>query len=265
VINFQGAFKGKLVFNNVVFVFKYKYDDNWNRDTLEYGIRSGSFYVESNGQKVYLPNSSFGNFLYPNSDNDHYGDEPINIILPAVPNAPNGNLSERDGNNEQVNDNNVIAFFATFVEEFENPYNAPRSVRAVNEYKFSYENLEHGSASGYLLYKESGSGQYNNNEDREVYAGTMEYNDYSNVERLYFGGGYGIVVDYPDNTRKATINGKVKFNGEFAGELDFQNFKYERTYNSNYEYEYKFVSGNVFIGGINVTDLYFEVVKSFEY
>lgn len=77
---------------------------------------------------------------------------------------------------------------------------------------------------------------------------------------MYFGGGFGELYfgfnKYTggDRTFKytTTLNGKVKFNGEFKRELDFQNFKYSYEFNK-YNYDYKLIGGKVMIGTLDAT------------
>jgi len=215
-------------------------------------------------------------FIYPHSDKDKdYGDDKITLNTNvAVPAAPSGTLSDQAGNNAAVSADNVSAFFEAFKTEFEYGYNAPR---AANEYTENYEYLEHGKVSGCLLRKEDCKSQENNSGEYSVETGTTEYNDYSNAGRLYFGGGFGkLEVGFRKWTNKpyfstgkdtTTINGKVKFNGEFAGTLDFQNFKYERNYekgSGNYVDEYNHIGGKITIGAFDVTEEYLgEVIRRY--
>jgi len=125
------------------------------------------------------------------------------------------------------------------------------------------EYLEHGENSGYFIRKVDYKVQTNNSGSYIVEKQTMEYNDYSLLGSLYFGGGWGKlkISKWTHNlpyTHKdtITINGKVKFNGEFSGELDFQSFKYE---DDNYS-EYKLISGKVMIGLFDATQKYWELV-----
>jgi len=280
-INFKGAFEGKVVFDNISNVLKYRYiedhdhhdhdeDGNCMHDTISKDMK-GSFYVESGGQKINLPISSLWRFIDMRSDKDYdYGDDKITLNTNvAVPAAPTGTLSDRAGNNAEVNADNVSKFFEAFNAEFEERYNAPR---AANEESGNWEKLTHGKASGYVLNKYDYKSQVDNSGYYEVETGTMAYFDYSNKGRLYFGGGFGKLDvwfnKHPNNTGytnkdTTTINGKVKFNGEFAGTLDFQSFKYEYKYengNENYVNEYKLIGGKVMIGALDVTEKYLEEV-----
>jgi len=278
-INFKGAFEGKVVFDNISNVLKYRYiedhdhdeDGNCMHDTISTD-RKGNFYVESNGKQIKLPISSLWRFISPRSDKDEdFGNDKITLARPAVPAAPNGTLNNHTGNNAAVSADKVSAFFEAFNAEFSaGKYWRNNSPRAVNEGTSNYEYLEHGEISGYVLKKEDYKGQENNSGTYSVGTETMSYNDYSNVGRLYFGGGFGKLsvefYKYSNNTYSytnkdtTTINGKVKFNGEFKGELDFQNFKYECKYESGNGYEYKLISGSVKIGSLDVTEKYLDFV-----
>jgi len=287
-INFQGAYKGKVVFDNISNVLKYRYkednfDENWNwlgYDTISKD-RKGSFYVESGGKKIDLPDSLIWEILVPSSNKgEDLGDDKM-AINPAVPAAPNGTLTDRAGNNALVNADNVSEFFEAFNAEFNGNYNAPRAY----ENTYNTEKLLHGKVSGYYLRKNDEKRQVNSSKVYDVITATMSYNDYSNNGSLYFGGGFGEVVydtkfysNKPGkytaiDTTKTTLNGKVHFNGDFNGTLDFQSFKYEETQEFEYEFysgwwsgsssssiEYKLISGKVMIGSLDVTENYLEEV-----
>jgi len=276
-INFKGAYEGKVVFDNLSFVFKYTYKEilvekewgTWTEskiDTISY-TKSGKFYVESGGNKINLPDSLVWAFIHPYSNKDRdYGDDKITLNTNvAVPAAPNGNLSERAGG-EVVNASNVDEFFEAFREEFSQ---TTRASRALIEGTENWEYLEHGEVSGYRSYKWYSKSQFNNSGEYSVGTATTKYDDYSNKGRLYLGGGYGeLVVGFSKYTNNpysqtskdtTTINGKVKFNGEFKGELDFQSFKYEGNYEAPvHGYEYKIISGKVMIGSYDATQKYFD-------
>jgi len=258
-INFQGAYKGKVVFENVVYVDEYTRNDDWDRVYTK-NEKSGKFYVESNGQKINLPDSLVWYFIYPSSNkNIDYGDMTLNTNVP-VPAAPNGNLTERVGTS--VSENNVAAFFEAFNAEL---YEYYRNVPRATEIKTWEEELTHGKISGYFLKREDVKGAYNNSGEYGVATETMKYDDYSNEGRLYFGGGYGklSISEYHYDTSYTqkdtiTINGKVKFNGEFKGELNFKNFKYK--YENYNDSKYKLISGKVMIGSYYATQKYMELV-----
>jgi hypothetical protein len=218
--------------------------------------------VESIGARIdTLDYALLDDFIYPSGKEMFYGEQTITITIPAVPSAPNGTLNDHSGDNVTVNTDNKTAFFDAFIKEFyEHSEKYPRS----SESKFVGEGLFHGKVSGYVKDKEEGKGS--NSSAGYHYSGTRttEYNDYSNIGRLYFGGGWATAhrsfdqntnYSYTDTT---IINGKVKFNGEFKGELDFQNFKYELLYMWGVVEENKYISGKVMIGDLDVTDLYFE-------
>jgi hypothetical protein len=264
-INFQGKFKGRLVFEKARVVYKY----DGGKETV---TTSGNSYLESYDTKTVIDfDYDLFEILYnPRGKENDYGEQKITITMPAVPNVPNGSLTSRGG--AGVSADNVNAFFAAFEEEFNDSYNQPRSV----EEKEIWEELEHGRVSGYVKYKEEGKSQgaSESNTGRH-YSGTItiEYVDYSNVGRLYFGGGVAeayrgffkfIGNPYSEIGEDTTIiNGKVKFNGEFVGELDFQNFKYvyESDYDGNSGGEsYKRIGGKVSIGGLDVTQDYIDKV-----
>ncbi|MDR0303394.1 MAG: hypothetical protein LBH98_01305 [Chitinispirillales bacterium] len=272
-IDFQGEYKGKVVFDNVEFYSKYRYDDNWdNGEEFDYGIKKGSFRVESKDgkTKVNLPDYLLEDFYYPYSNKDnYYGDGKISVKTPSVPAYPNGMLSVHSGNNAAVNAENMNMFFKAFIDEFYYGENAPRGY----EYKENYEELNHGKESGYCSVKKNVIHQRNNSGGYTSITVIMEYNDYSNNGDLYFGGGYGKAkfefYKYTNNPYSsiekdtAIINGKVTFNGDFKGTLDFQNFKYVYEYNSdNYYYDqgYKHIGGSVKIGSLDVTQEYVKYV-----
>jgi len=269
-INFKGAFEGKVVFDNFSEVLKYKSiygeDRIWLGDDTISCTKSGKFYVESKGKQIILPDSLIWGFFWPNSGKDRdFGDGKITLARPAIPAAPSGNLSDHAGNNAVVNADNVSVFFEAFMEEFYNNYNYPR---AANEATETFEKLRHGKVSGYSLEKGDGKGQSNNSGIYSVGTQTVKYDNYSNEGRLYFGGGFGeLYVAFSKHTSNSytskdttTINGKVKFNGEFKGELDFQNFKFERKDEGFDRIEYKLVSGSVKIASFDVTDSYIKYV-----
>jgi len=280
-INFKGAYDGKVVFDNLSHVAEYRYvedhdhdeDGNCMHDTIK-TTKGGYFYVESGGKKIDLPLSSLDDFLYPYSHKDRdYGNGEITLVRPsAVPTAPSGKLTERSGTNAAVSADKVIAFFAAFMAELGgNEYgDNNRTPRAVNEETENWEELEHGKFSGYILKKGDWKSQENNKGEYSAGTGTTAYNDYSNSGRLYFGGGYGKLefgfYKYTDNPYSyvnkdtVTINGTVKFNGEFKGELSFQNFKFEYNSSDYSSDEYKLIGGSVKIGSINVTTEYVKYV-----
>ena len=178
--------------------------------------------------------------------------------MPSVPSAPSGSLTERRGS--QVNNDNVNSFFRAFNDEFGNRYeNAPR---AVNESKDTKEMLEHGRASGYCSEKTEETWQENNVGRYGSQTMTTKYDDYSNKGILYFGGGCGSAnFNRKEHSEKcgrytSEITGRMNFNGEFEGTLDFQNFRYEYTPESGY----KRVGGKVTIGSLDVTDKYLAYV-----
>jgi hypothetical protein len=215
-------------------------------------------------------------FDYPRGKKHDYGEQIITITMPNVPSAPNGTLNTRGGTT--VNEGNANMFFEAFVEElyYDSEYKYPRGA----EGKGFGEELEYGKVSGYL--KEKGESNVQGAFESSIgghYSGTetIEYVDYSNKGRLYFGGGWAkagkgvyktTINPNPFTiTNKDTIiiNGKVKFNGEFKGELDFQNFKFalESYYDEiilNQEFKYNHMSGRIAIGSLDVTDLYIEEV-----
>jgi len=273
-INFKGAFEGKVVFDNFSEVLKHNYiknnyDENghWlGHDTISY-TKSGKFYVESKGKQIILPDSLIRDFFWANSSKDtDYGDDKITLARPAIPAAPSGNLSDHTGNNAAVNADNAAAFFEAFMAEFYGNY--PRG--AANEATDTWESLGHGKVSGYFLRKKDKKGQKNNSGKYIVGTETMKCDNYSNEGRLYFGGGYGrLYVAFSKRTSNSyigkdttTINGKVKFNGEFKGELDFQNFKYECKNGDDNDREYKIIGGKVMIGLYDATQKYLDEVIS---
>jgi hypothetical protein len=177
--------------------------------------------------------------------------------MPAVPTAPSGTLTNRDGGAQVSDSLSKLKFFDAFKEEFLNH----RNIRSF-ESKETLEDLQHGDSSGYMIQKEEckEQGAYNSSTGNH-YLGTRttEYNDYSNKGRLYFGGGWAKAQRGFRNSSTSTdttiINGKVKFNGEFKGELDFQNFKFEYS-----NIGYKHISGKVMIGTLDVTQEYVKYV-----
>jgi len=274
-IDFQGAFKGKIVFDNISSVIKYTQEEiqgemgpEYKKKILDGPKESGNFYIESNGQKVKLHDSLLAYFTsYPNSQKGwDYGDDKITLARPAVPAAPSGNLTERAGG-AAVNADNVGEFFSTFRQELND-----RSPRATEEIE-SGESINHGAVSGYVFDKWENKYQENKSGAHKAGTQTVKYDDYSNNGNLYFGGGFGRSIvgfrkdiytsESYSSTQKDTtvINGKVKFNGEFKGELDFQNFKFEYKYESgteNYVKEYKLISGSVKIASFDATDSYIQ-------
>jgi len=281
-INFQGAYKGKVVFDN----FERVYKITWEGGNPVYTEteKSGKFYVESGGKKIDLPDDLVWEFCDPSSNKDvDLGNDKItlNTNVP-VPAAPNGALTERAGG-KVVSADNIAAFFEVYNTERDR-MNGPRAY----EFTHNTEELRHGAVSGYFLRKEDWKMQENNSEEYYVTTETMSYNDYSNKGSLYFGGGYGEVaygIERRPNkpgkytvidTTKTTLNGKVHFNGEFKGTLDFQNFKYEEIRKAEYELypggsastswnsgdmlEYKLIGGKVMIGALDVTENYLDEV-----
>ncbi|MCL1947911.1 MAG: hypothetical protein FWF51_12305 [Chitinivibrionia bacterium] len=267
-INFAGKYQGKVVFDNVTVTAIH--DDNWNGmnwdDDYTSDITKGSFYVQSgNGTKFDLPASIVSDFSL-NGD-DKYPDDKITISMPAVPNVTGGNLQNRGG--ESVNEENVNAFFSAFVQEFTYSY---YYTRAAIEGKEIWEQLEHGRASGY--YTEKGDRTWQSDAEGR-YGGSatttkVEYHDYSNNGVLYFGGGFGSAEfgESKENssglleTGETIIKGTVKFNGQFEGELVFNNFKYKDEWGrvTDYQNVYTYISGSVKIGDLDVTQKYFEYV-----
>jgi hypothetical protein len=297
-INFAGAFKGKVVFDNVDLLHQIQWTkdedgEGWSRnsnDPIYFTMKSGKFYVESNGQKIPLPdslinNNEYGNgnrysFYHPGSREYDYGDSKITVKMPAVPTAPNGALSDHTGDNATVSSVNVLMFLKAFKDELYERFGEGTIPRAM-ESKNNYERRIHGKKSGYFLNKYNSEGQTNNSGNYGSITETVEYSDYSKYGVLYFGGGWAKAeirfyksTNYPtySSTEKDTtiINGKVKFNGEFKGELNFDNFKYayEYTYSddngSGSENGNKRISGSVKIGTFDVTEQYLKYVVNNE-
>jgi hypothetical protein len=265
-IEFRGNFAGKIVFDNFVYSEKVQEDCGYYgcvETILEMKPTGGSFYVESNGAKVNLLLDLINEFFMYSGSID-YGDTPINITMPAVPAAPNGKLTERSGGNT-VNANNINSFIAAFKAEF--VYSMPRSTRSINENKQEWEHLVHGENSGYYIRKGTDKEQSNNSGTYNTFTGAMEYSDYSNLGRLYFGGGYGRAgfykTDYTNYTyTEVKLNGKINFNGEFKGTLDLQNFSYRYNRSNN---TYTHIGGKAVIGSLDVTDDYMRYIVRGEY
>jgi hypothetical protein len=238
---------------------------------LEDKITSGSFYVESNGAKIPLPNDLLDiECFYPNSDSIDYGKDKITHNMPAVPNAPSGRLTIDQKNAVAVTKDNKNSFFKAFRYEFD--YSAPR---AAIEETGNHEELRHGYESGYYIYKSNGKGQANNTAWHSTSTATTEYFDYSNRGSLYFGGGYGKAELYTNKSDKNSwartsenkLNGKVNFNGDFKGTLEFNNFLYKEESNEsytgdtwNYDEIYTYISGKVMIGTLDVTNEYVKYI-----
>ncbi|MCL1946192.1 MAG: hypothetical protein FWF51_03440 [Chitinivibrionia bacterium] len=261
-LNFAGKYRGKVVFDKVTVTTTYD-DNRYNKQSK---ITEGSFYVQSdNGTPFNLPAellSNFnprGNFEYPESK--------ITISMPAVPNVTGGNLQDRDG--ESVNEENVNSFFVAFMQEFGNIYDdkAPRDALEAKDF---WETLEHGKTSGYYTGKADGTEQINNMAHYFSDTKKVEYHDYSDYGDLYFGGGWGSAAfgNYKEDssewsrTVETIIKGTVKFNGQFRGELVFNNFRYKNEEGSITDYNdvYTHVSGSVNIGNLDVTQKYLEYV-----
>ncbi|MCL1947147.1 MAG: hypothetical protein FWF51_08375 [Chitinivibrionia bacterium] len=258
IINFAGKYKGKVVFDNTT--------ANFEHETIT--ITSGKFYVQSDGKKeIDLPDEVFLGFLGVeqnniDSDNIDSDNNPITISMPAAPNVTGGNLSNRGG--ETVNDINVNAFFSAFVQELNYSYSY---TRAAVEARQTWEELKHGRTNGYYTEKGDGIVQANNTGDYSSNTTKLEYHDYSNKDILYFGGGLGSakLSVWKENLPSEAIRivkGTVKFNGNFRGELVFNDFKYKYEYESaiNHNDVYTHISGSVNIGNLDVTQKYFEYV-----
>ncbi|MCL1947303.1 MAG: hypothetical protein FWF51_09190 [Chitinivibrionia bacterium] len=266
-INFAGKYRGKVVLKDITVSTIY---DHYGSNRQSH-VKSGYFYVESDSVKndvvrndsaaiklkadtvkvkFDLPGRLLFEF-YPNSNYiTDYPDEKITITMPDVPSVTGGDLSDRGGG-EDISDKNVNSFFRAFITELQNN-NAPR---AANEEKGTWEQLVHGTISGY--YTEKGDYFWQANNAGELESGTkkVEFHDYSNGNILYLGGGYAKAFfdksSGGNRTSETIINGKIKFNGQFKGELDFKNFKYRNTYDT---------TTSVKIGDLDVTEKYWYYV-----
>ena len=261
-INFQGKYKGKVVFDNVVSI--HSHDDNYNCINI---ITGGRFYVESYGKQIRLPDSLLYRFSYPQSDSADYGNTPvINRTMPRVPSAPSGRLTDRGG--ASVTSSNVDAFFYAVRSELFNDYYYS-STRGY-ESKEIWEELEHGRASGYMFQKENSIYKRNNSGSFSSVTGTTEYFDYSNEGSLYLGGGigrastseWGYVASVYFDTYEHVYNGKVNFNGQFKGTLEFKDFRYKEEYRGSSGTTYSHVSGSVSIGSLGVTQEYMDLLRN---
>ena len=259
VISFQGEFSGKIILENVVQERKEQ-----GLEILKDEIISGRFFVESNNEKIDLPIDLWS--VYPYSHDTDLGDAEITPTMPEVPNAPNGSLSNRGG--ESVSAANLYSFFEVFYEELYG--NGDRSARGY-EYRDSYEVLAHGAHSGHLHQKENSTGRGNNDRFANFSSRTVEYFDYSNGGRLFFGGGigeansqHGLRTNEGGNrTRESKQNGTVRFNGEFSGSLVFNNFRYKieaGNEDNDWTDEFIHIGGTVTVGGIDVSEMYIETI-----
>ena len=266
-IEFAGAFKGKIVFNNLVVLGESTeyYDDNsgnWHSGR-KYTIKSGSFHIEYNGAKVAdLPASLMREFFWIDGERD-YGRDPITVDrMPAVPTAPNGSLTDRGG--VEVNSDNINTFFRALRAEFDDRGRMPRSA---NEESGSWNWVQHGKESGFIREAGESKRQINNTGTFRNGTRTVEYSNFSNLGRLYFGGGFGRAntnfwndgSSSNEYSNEYLINGKVRFTGEFNRTLDFQNFHYKEEWGNNGGRD-SVVSGKVMLGSLDITDLYFRFV-----
>ena len=274
-VEFRGLFTGKIVFDNIRHSYKYRHicgageNGSCLNEVIEDRLTRGSFRIESGGTRIDLPLWLLGE-LWPRTNDRDYGNRQITLTMPAVPNFGNGSLSNRTGG-EQVNSGNINSFFRVYREELNRDWNTmPRSV---NEGNWNDESLLHGNENGYFIGKWESRWQENNAGNHRARTATVEFFDYSNSGKLFFGGGwasaglgvYKSTSDLTFDTRDRRINGRINFNGEFRGTLEFQNFryKYEYEYDKNaYESnsEYTVLSGSVRIGTLDVTDEYVRFV-----
>jgi len=257
IINFAGKYQGKVVFDNLGF------------DIDGFSVTSGdlSFYVESKGAKIPLPDYLFLEILdYYNQEEEYEdSDDPITVTKPDIPTAPTGKLSNRDGANVIVDKSNIDEFFNVYLSEsYSSAYRAARG----EEETYKIEDLRHGGESGYRIWKMEGIEQEYKGGSFYSKTETVEFHDYSNIGVLYVGGGYGMAVfrhydyssdSYSSESREAVIHGTIRFNGEFSGTLGFDNFRY-RENSERGESEYTYISGSVKIGELDVTDECLEYV-----
>ncbi|MCL1948032.1 MAG: InlB B-repeat-containing protein [Chitinivibrionia bacterium] len=272
VINFAGKYNGKMVFDNLLFRQTAFWIETTSSIEAYIDIINGRFYVQSDEKDtiVLMPEALelFSSFYFsiPDAGNGNYdyGADNITIKMPDVPNATGGNLTERGG--AQVNDDNVAEFFSAFIQEIEYNYGFFRSE---NEEKTTKEEVKHGVKSGYRKYNEEETRQINSNKEYLSKTEKVEYYDYSNVGVLYFGAGFGSAkfeyknynsYGYIRHTYETILNGKLKFNGDFKGELVFDNFKYKYVRENYEDEEYLRVSGSVKIGNFDFTEQYIKHV-----
>jgi hypothetical protein len=273
VIEFRGKYSGRVVFDNLTRVFKERHicgyypNGDCLRDTLEDRITRGRFYVESNGNQINLPVNLLETFAWPESDERDFGNTPtINRVMPSVPSAPSGRLSSRSG--ETVNSSNLTSFFSAYRSELHDSYYDSRGYEGGG----TWEERSHGREYGYFEFKESEVFKRNNSGSFYSGTGTTEYFDYSNTGSLYFGGGYGLANTYESGNnsngwwsrRENKYNGRINFNGDFRGTLEFRNFHYreEQGNSINWDDRYRHLDGSVIIGSLDVTDEYMKwIVK----
>ena len=268
-LEFRGNFKGTIVFDNVVLSVKMWREDLY-KENIEVKITSGSFFVESGATTMNLPTEILRKFSvgFVGSSYD-YDNTPDAPTMHTVPTAPNGRLTARtDAENAVVNAENINNFLDMFFEElsagssFTGGGVVPRSTDSQSE------QLRHGNESGYFLEKLNRK-HWNNNSVHlnGVYwyhSRTVEYSDYSNFSKLYFGGGFGKantgIMENGASTDEHKLNGRINFNGKFFGTLEFQNFHYKTEW-VGVETIYTHISGKVMIGSLDVTNDYLELLK----
>jgi hypothetical protein len=242
IINFSGKYQGRLVFDNVVISRKLqlRIENGYHElDTLEHIITSGRFFVESNGHQIDIstdiPVNLLYDFIVPEAEID-YGDKPIDRAMPAVPNAPSGMLSNRGG--ETVNSANLERFLQDYISDFRESRFFLRQSRGM-ESVGREEWISRGMSNGYASRVENRSRQISNSADLGFHTATSELFDFSNRGDLFLGGGYGEagIVEYALPSSDTwwyrddyKLNGRVDFNGKFAGTIEYDNFHYSSGY-----------------------------------
>jgi len=286
-INFRGDFRGSVVFDNLVVTEEWR-EDRWGDWNLVSRNQTGRWFIESGGRQIDMElgnwDCCFGcdmnNWIFPNSDRRDMGDAP-NMRMPDVPTAPRGSLGNRGG--AAVNQANYLTVLELFFEErwnndndrWDSDKDSDRSARSNlgGQESFVYEWLGHGNFSGYQRGSDNYTSRWNHNQGMDTRTATGEFFDYSNSGRLFLGGGIG-ESGLGSNGRNSDnwfwsfeqiTNGTIRFNGDFAGELVYDNFRYRRESGdsaNNWRTTLTHVSGSVRLGGIDVTDSYLELSRN---
>ncbi|MCL1947576.1 MAG: hypothetical protein FWF51_10590 [Chitinivibrionia bacterium] len=176
------------------------------------------------------------------------------------PSIPKGDLSNHDGNNAPVTEENLDNFLAMFDEERQWLGGSGSSMTECGDGCRKYYD---DFGSGYYIrksvlpYSEKGEGT---EQWKVSFTDTYEYHNFSNKGGLYLGGGWKYSGEYEYSWREWTYSGTIRFNGTFEGTIEYQNFKYRREYSEGSSYTQKHKSGTVKIGTFDITQKYFETV-----